>query len=161
MSFKLLLGLFALTALVNGFQLPKGQVDGVYHVTMDANGNENHTLIGEIPSVNKMSEPLGLSPKFSKRGTIGDTYTSCGSATITGLDYASATQALINRMIPTIQVSGGAAIYAVSGDAWAFCCVNDNSGTNWCDAGEYQQALRIIGKECPHNGISYAAGECC
>lgn len=136
MSQFLFLVSMAFTA-VQAFRIPAGTSDGVYTVSIDAEGNENHTLIASpskhIPLSPRNPNPL---PVANSRLFRRDFKVECYDAK--DLDHADldAANADLDSQCDAVNeaVPGHHNFYAIRGGAVAYFC-NWNSGSYRCDSG--------------------------
>lgn len=157
MSIKTLSITLALVAsAVASFTVPQGQANGVYMVSEDANGAEEHIFLGNET----------VSEHQKRFNFPGGTSVKCGDfvESLPLLDW-TASDAQFSVACSAAEKSGqryknkGKAIYSVSGNVVVYMC-NYSSKGNPCVLDEYNQAKANIRGTCTFGGSNgVEAGE--
>ncbi|KAF4617072.1 hypothetical protein G7Y89_g15075 [Cudoniella acicularis] len=148
--------ILALAATSQGFTIPDNQPNGVYKVSVDANGVETHTLLrGLIENYTYVStepnKPLptlhATSAKFRRQDLTGQNNIACGGYSLVTSDVVSAVGNLEAQCGNGAFVGGGKNFYSITGGTVAYFC-NFSGGTNNCYASEMVEAAERITNDC-------------
>jgi hypothetical protein len=139
--------LAAIAASAQAFTVSPDAADGIYVVSTDASGNENHTKIADPTPTEALTAKRNLLNVHVKRG-VCDTNT-CGDAAELSHPNTDAANADLG-----VQCGGGGGVFVPGGHNWyskrggtvAFFC---NFGEdNRCDSGSRQVASGYITAAC-------------
>lgn len=138
-----ILPVFLMTAATTaGFVIPKGQPEGVYQVSYDVDGYENHTLIGGGASTNHtmgvLSRPLPTMLECLE----------CGGRTLDSLEnLAAALKAFRAQCNPSATVEKGRDFYSIMGGTVAYFC-NFGADAASCTVAEINQTRAFLKAQC-------------
>lgn len=139
----------------SGFQIPEDSANGVYIVAIDAEGNEQHTLLDRPLEQTTPDDTSSASPQGPKLLSSDDkTRTLCWmTKDLNHADLDSANHDLdqqcnaMNAEVPVGAIAAGLSIYALHNGVVAYFC-NYNAGPDRCDSGTRAASSAMITESC-------------
>ncbi|KAK0723337.1 hypothetical protein B0T26DRAFT_801902 [Lasiosphaeria miniovina] len=140
------INMLALAGAAAGFYVPAGQASGVYAVSYNEDGSENHTRLGDVDTAKKVFAVRGET--LAKR--TGAVTCDPTEAVLNGNDNGAAATALANQCGAGAAVGARLNYYSIVGCSVAYFC-NMKSHPQVCTSGNAWASFHDVNDRCGAN----------